>query len=246
MGADRPVDRGEAAAAALAALAEHVAAGDRIDVLLDRTCTLLVNVLPVVVASITLLSEDMKAVVVAASPGDEPRLATFRQFEHGDGPGIEAIRAGQPIAEADVQERAGGRWPRWVADGFGPKIGALGAVPVRRGDRIAGLLSLGWDEPGQPDEDEVELATHVSTVVISHALVLGEADAAHVLVDQLEHALQSRVVVEQAKGVLAERLGVEIAEAYRLLRFHARSRRTRVHVIAEQVVTGELSIGRED
>jgi hypothetical protein len=242
MGADKPTDRGRAAAAALAALAEHVAAGERVDVLLDRTADLLVNVLSATAAGIALLSDDLKPVVVGTS-GEAFRTAGFRQFEIGEGPWVDAVQSGQAVTVLDI-EGDGARWPTWANGGVEPKSGALLAAPIAIAGRVAGVLGLGWPDVGAPDDDEVELAYQVAVVVVAHALVLGNADAANLLAGQLEHALQSRVVIEQAKGMLAERLGVGLSEAYRLLRFNARSRRTRVHLVAEQVVAGELDIRR--
>jgi transcriptional regulator with GAF, ATPase, and Fis domain len=241
MGTQGPIDRAKAAAAALAALAEHVAAGDRVDVLLDRTCALLAEVLPASSAAIVLLGEDLKPVVAGASNG-ALRAESLRQFELDEGPCVDAAATGEPVAEFAVEERAAERWPRWAPTGLEPKAGALLAVPIPIAGRVAGVLGLGWDEPGQPDEDEAELGTQVATVVVGHAMVLGTVEAANLLASQLEHALQSRVVIEQAKGMLAERLEVTLTEAYRMLRSHARSRRTRVHRIAEQVVSGKLEL----
>lgn len=242
--ADHGAEAGNASAQALAALAESVTAGARPDVLLDHTCALLVNVLPILAVSITLLDESGKPAAIGASDDDRRRIC-LRQFELDEGPCIDALQAGELVIEPDVQVNSGRRWPRWAPDQLKAKVGALYAAPIRIRDRIAAVLGMTWDEAGPPDEDEMELARQVAVVVTGYALALDEADTARTLVGQLEHALQTRIVIEQAKGVLAERLGIEVTEAYRLLRSHARSHRMRAQEVAVQVLNGELTFERE-
>jgi AmiR/NasT family two-component response regulator len=69
------------------------------------------------------------------------------------------------------------------------------------------------------------------------ATLLAEVATLRERAAQLEHALRSRIVIEQAKGVLAERLGVDVDAAFEILRGAARARQTRLHMLAEQVVS---------
>ncbi|MDQ4130148.1 MAG: ANTAR domain-containing protein [Actinomycetota bacterium] len=112
---------------------------------------------------------------------------------------------------------------------------------MRLRGRILGALNLFRYEPGALGPADVtagQALADVATIALLQSRAIREA---HVIADQLQQALQSRVAIEQAKGMLAEQAGVDMSEAFERLRGHARDRQRRLGEVAEDVVRGHLT-----
>jgi transcriptional regulator with GAF, ATPase, and Fis domain len=156
-----------------------------------------------------------------------------------DGPGLECCRAGAPVAVPDLA-RAVTRWPRFTAEARGAGYASAHAVPLRRRTEVIGAMTLLRTETGEMRKSDVRLAqalADVATVGILHARAIRRHET---LSAQLQHALNSRVVIEQAKGVLAERMGLTMAAAFSALRNYARSNNARVSELALSIVDGDF------
>jgi hypothetical protein len=136
----------------------------------------------------------------------------------------------------------GGRWPRFAAVALEAGFRSAHALPMRLRGAVIGALNLFRADIGELEETEVfaaqALADVATIAILQHRVGL----QAHVVNDQLNEALNSRIVIEQAKGVIAERAGIDVDEAYARLRRHARSNNLRLAEVARDIAKGDLAV----
>jgi GAF domain-containing protein len=187
------------------------------------------------VHSAGLLLADLRGgLQVLASTSEQTRMLELLQLQSNAGPCLQAYRTGQQVLIDDVD--ADTRWPEFAAranaDGFGSVI----AIPLRlRSERI-GALNLFRRAPGRMTESDLLVAqalADVATIGILHQRVLTRGALVN---SQLQTALNSRVLIEQAKGVLAERLGLDMDQAFVQLRTMARSSNRHLSDTARTVI----------
>ncbi len=114
------------------------------------------------------------------------------------------------------------------------------AFPLQIHDRRVGTLAVHRDEPGGLDDDAVEACRTLAASAAAYIVNARALDAATTLNEQLHYALESRVVIEQAKGRLSEQLGMDVTAAFELIRKHARHQRLRLRDVATDVMDGSL------
>ncbi|PZG51506.1 transcriptional regulator [Spongiactinospora gelatinilytica] len=172
--------------------------------------------------------------VVAAS-SERVRLLEVLQLESGEGPCPDAYDGGRRIACADLSQ-ARERWPRFAPAALAAGFCSVLAIPMRRGDQVLGAVGLFARRTGEPSEPQALLGqalVDVATIGLLNQRTIAERE---VLVGQLQTALTSRILIEQAKGVIAERSGTGMEEAFRILRGYARSRRRKLAEVAQDVI----------
>jgi GAF domain-containing protein len=176
---------------------------------------------------------------VVASSSEEMRLVELFELQSQEGPCPDCYRTGEPTYAADLGADDM-RWPQ-----FGPvamKAGfmAAEALPLRLRGITIGALNLFRSEPGamaEPDRIAAQALADVATIAI---LQHRAAVQAHLVVDQLNHALSSRVLIEQAKGILAERAGLDMGAAFTWLRAYARNNNLLLVDVAQSIISGKL------
>lgn len=174
---------------------------------------------------------------LAAAVSDEMHEIEEAEMRLGEGPCLEAYRDGEQVIAEDLIE-CHGRWPRIT-----PRILEIGmrsayAFPLRlRGDRI-GALNLYRAEPGPFFPGDIRLAQAFADVASIGILQQRKVSVAEQRSEQLQHALNSRIVIEQAKGVVAERQGIDPNEAFRRLRTYARSHGLKLRDVCTRVMAG--------
>jgi GAF domain-containing protein len=190
-----------------------------------------VALLDVTAAGLVLVDQHGSANLTGASD----RFVRPLELRYHEGPSLDAFRRGQVVHCPDLRHAP---WPRFAAAAVAAGYGAVHALPMRlRGDVIGGL-SLFTVEPGTLDEERLALALALAKTATIGILARRAIHHRETLVEQLQVALDSRVLIEQAKGVLAERLQITVAAAFTLLRTHARNTSQRLHDIAAMVVNG--------
>ena len=142
---------------------------------------------------------------------------------------------------ADLDE-AQERWPHFAAVAIESGFRSADALPMRLRGTVIGALNLFRDHPGELEEDDVRAAQALADVATIAILQHRAGLEAGVLNAQLNQALQSRIVIEQAKGVIAERARVDTDEAFARLRHHARSNNLRLADVAREVAGGKLDV----
>jgi hypothetical protein len=230
------MDRYERLASAFVGLADTLVADyDVIELaqqLIDSTMTLL----PITAAGI-LLGDSSGELHVFASSSEQTRLLELLQVEADAGPCLEAYSTGQPILVEDLNVDAA-RWPAFAARAAEYGFRAVSALPLRLRDERIGALNLFRDERGPLSAADVAVAqalADVATVGILHQRILTRSEMVN---QQLQTALNTRLIIEQAKGVLAERGTIDMDQAFKLLRMHARRTNRRLADLARDVTDG--------
>jgi GAF domain-containing protein len=183
-----------------------------------------------------LLADEEGTLRVASASSEGARLLELFQIQHQEGPCLDCFRSGQPVRteRLDTEET---RWPTFASaatdQGF---VGVL-ALPMRLRGRVIGALNLLSEHSAPPiAADEIPLAQALADVATIAILQDRLARSRELLAEQLQSALNSRVVIEQAKGALATRLDVEHEEAFALLCTYARNDRRKLVDVAEEVI----------
>jgi GAF domain-containing protein len=198
---------------------------DFLHLLTDRSARLLD-----VSAAGLLLADPRRELRLVAASTEAARLLELFQLQGDQGPCVDCFRSGRPVTSADLA--ADTRWPLFAAAAQQAGFAAVQALPMRLRDQVVGALSLFRDAPGGFDPEEVRIGqalADVATIGLLHERSMRRSDA---LNEQLQSALNSRVVIEQAKGKLAERLGLDMDEAFMVLRDHSRSSNRRLSEVA--------------
>jgi GAF domain-containing protein len=183
-----------------------------------------------------LLTDQRDTLQVVAASSERTRLLELFQLQTDQGPCVDCFRTGQPVSVADL--RTAGRWPRFTAAAAEVGFTAVHAMPMRLRAEVIGALNLFDTTPGPIDEGRLRIAQALADVATIGLLQQRAIHRRDTLTEQLETALHSRVLIEQAKGVLAERLQVDMAEAFTLLRDSARSHNRRLADLAQAIVDG--------
>ncbi len=205
---------------------------DFLHVLTDRS----VELLDVSAAGL-LLADPRGELRVLAASSEAARVLELFQLQNDQGPCLDCFRGGLPVAAADLGAEAH-RWPRFAAAAEAAGFAAVQALPMRLRDQVIGALNLFRAEPGAFDAADVRIGqalADVATISLLHERGVRQSDT---LNEQLQAALNSRVIIEQAKGKLAERLGLDMQQAFSLLRDYARDRNRRLAEVALGFVEG--------
>jgi transcriptional regulator with GAF, ATPase, and Fis domain len=173
---------------------------------------------------------------VAASSNEAAGLLELFQIQNDQGPCLDCFRTGQPVSATDLAG-PGQQWPRFATAATQAGFRTVEALPMRLRDQVIGALNLFRADPGPFDPAELRLGqalADVATIGLLHERNVRRSDT---VTEQLQGALNSRVIIEQAKGKLAERLGMDMDQAFTLLRDYARNSNQRLTDVARNFVT---------
>ena len=197
-----------------------------------------VEVLDVDAAGLMLVSPggDLR---VMASSSEAMRVLELFEVQSEEGPCLDCFRDGVPVVNQDLAS-VNGRWPRFAAEALGAGFHSVHALPMRLRGTVLGALNLFRIDAGTMGPEDMSAAQALADVatiaLLQHRAVL----AAQEVNDQLQVALNSRVIIEQAKGMVAERIGVDMENAFLVLRNHARNHNLRLVDVASDVIAGAL------
>ncbi len=189
-------------------------------------------------AGILLVDPERKLRVVAAS-SEQARLIELFQVQNDEGPCLDAYSSGVPVIHAQLRETVE-RWPRFTPYAVGAGFESVCALPLRLRGTVIGALNLFRTSGGDLSDADIGLAqalADVATLAILHAEAALEAERRD---QQLQHALDSRVVIEQAKGMLAEQAHIDMATAFQRIRAYARHNNRQLTSVAAAIVSGDL------
>ena len=207
---------------------------------LDRLARRCSELLGVSACGILLVDHHGALNLVAAST-EEARLVELAQLQNSEGPCLEAFTTGRAVQCADLREDVA-RWPGFGAAAIEAGYLAVHALPMRLRGTVLGAVNLFSAAAGPLDDDTVALGqamADAASIGIIHQRALARQE---VVTEQLQSALNSRILIEQAKGALAERAGVGVDEAFTLIRAHARRHGIPLPTVAAGVVTGRLHL----
>ncbi|MGK4592299.1 GAF and ANTAR domain-containing protein [Amycolatopsis sp. w19] len=199
-------------------------------------------VLGVRTAGLVLADPHGTLTMVAASE-EQTRLLELFQLRNSEGPCLDCQRDAEPMLCPDLA-RVHGRWPKFAREAENAGFRSAYALPMRLREEVIGALSLFGTRPALLDDEGVRLGqalADVATIGILHHRLLERQE---IITTQLRTALNSRVIIEQAKGVLAERLRVSVGDAFGVLRAYARSNNRKILAVATGIVDRTVEIRR--
>jgi GAF domain-containing protein len=182
---------------------------------------------------------------VMASSSEAMRVLELFELQSQEGPGLDCYRTGQPVVNQDLAT-VNGRWPRFAAEALAAGFHSVHALPMRLRGTVIGALNLFQIEPGEMRQADVAAAQAMADVATIGVLQHRAALEAQVLNEQLNQALNSRIVIEQAKGIIAEREGLNMDQAFSTVRNHARYHNLRLVDVAHDVIEGTLAASALD
>jgi hypothetical protein len=188
-----------------------------------------------VAAAGLLLADPRRHLHLMAATSERSRELELFQLQADQGPCLDCYASGQPISVADLGAEQT-RWPRFVAAATEAGFVSVHAVPMRADGIVLGALGLfGVAAGGLNNADQMVAQTlaHIASV----AILQEHAPTPDFVLPQLRTALASRVVVEQAKGFLREKLQISVEDAFALLRQHARTHDEHLTMVSRRLVS---------
>lgn len=181
------------------------------------------------------LADQRGRVRFMAATNESGKMLELLQIQNDEGPCLDCLTTGVPVVNADLQH-ARDRWPAFAPRAIEAGFQSVHAFPMRLRNQTIGALNLFGtvDSRFEPEDVRVVQAlADVATIAILHERNLVQAEA---LTEQLQGALNSRVVIEQAKGALAQADSITTEEAFELLRTRARADRRLLVDVAHDVL----------
>jgi transcriptional regulator with GAF, ATPase, and Fis domain len=189
-----------------------------------------------------MVAEAPGAVQVVASSSHQMHLLELFEVQHDQGPCLDCYRTGEAVECADLST-ATDRWPTFAPEALAAGFSSVHALPMRLRNEVIGSLNLLRRPSGSLDHTDLRAAQALADVATIGILQHRAAAEARMLAEQLQYALNSRVTIEQAKGVLSERSGLDAETAFAALRRYARNHNLRLVDVASGVVNRTLDAG---
>lgn len=171
-----------------------------------------------------------------ASSEESVRLLELFQLQYHEGPCLDAYRTGTAVVNSDLQQ-ATERWPLFAPQAVEAGFQSVHAFPLRHRQKVIGALNLFGTDTGRLEPSDVRIIQCLADIATIGVLQERTIRSAEVLAEQLQSALNSRITIEQAKGVLARTHGVGVDAAFALMRDYARRHQLRLGDVARAVVT---------
>lgn len=204
--------------------------------LADRVAGLVEN------ATVGLLLADEKGRLRFMAASDETTtLLELLQLQWRDGPCLDAFRTAEPVVNADLRT-AGARWPRFAPYATAVGFRSVHAFPLRLRSEVIGAMGVFGNGGANFDDADVQIVQALADVAAIGLLQERAIHQGEVVTEQLQGALNTRIVIEQAKGAIAQVHHVSVDEAFQLIRAYARRTNQRLSDVAHLVVTDLSSL----
>jgi hypothetical protein len=236
------VDREREVTQAFVSLANSLVDGFDVVELLSRLTTDCARLLDIASAGV-LLADPRRVLHVVAASSEATRNLELFQLQRDQGPCLDCFHGGVPVVVADLGAEAA-RWPQFAEAATGAGFASVHAVPMRLRDNVLGTLGLFGRHVGALVDEDLSLAqalAHVGSVAIVQGKAVADTAA---IAEQLQNALTSRVILEQAKGVVAQRGDLDMDQAFSALRRYARDHNERLADVARALVSRDLPAQR--
>jgi transcriptional regulator with GAF, ATPase, and Fis domain len=198
--------------------------------------------------SVELLDADAAGIMLAdhdgglhvmASSAEEARLLELYELQNNEGPCLDCFRSGRPVARDDLPAMRSS-WPAFTEQLQGLGFHSAQALPMRLREQTIGALNLFRTRSGRLSEEDLGIGQAMADVATVGLIQERAITASELLATQLQTALTSRIQLEQAKGMLAQRTGLPMSQVFQLMRDYARHRGHRLSDVAAHVIEGVL------
>jgi transcriptional regulator with GAF, ATPase, and Fis domain len=184
----------------------------------------------------TLMADPQGRLHYTAASDETTKLLELLQLEKQDGPCVDAFHQREPVINTDLQSAAE-RWPQFAPHASAAGFRSVHAFPLQLRGQAIGALGVFGTSPGRFDDTDLHIVQSLADVATSSLLYHRSIKHAEVLTQQLQTALDSRVLIEQAKGAIAQAHNISVDQAFTLLRAYARRTNQRLKHVARQAVT---------
>lgn len=227
---------------ALVDFTETIANPFEVGPVLYRLTDTVIDVLHVDGAGVMLADPGAELHFVAASDARAEKAERFEDRTH-EGPCFEVWRTGEPVTVGDL--RNSDRWQDYAEHALNLGVVAVASWPLQAHGQRIGALNVYSESVRAWPAEEIQAGSVLAAMASSYILNANRLAASQQLAQQLQHALDSRVIIEQAKGVLSHQHGIAMQAAFDLLRRHARNHNARIHDVATAIVEGHLTLPAE-
>jgi ANTAR domain/GAF domain len=186
------------------------------------------------------LADERGVLRSVASSHESARLLDLFELQNQEGPCLDCFRTGEQVRNHSLAP-PDDRWPRFAAEARRLGFATVHALPMRLRGQVIGAVNVFASDTPALTSSEIDVGQALADVATVGLLQERSLREARLLNEQLQGALNSRIVIEQAKGMLAERLDVEMDAAFETLRTYARSTNQKLGDVAHAVVAGTLS-----
>lgn len=170
-----------------------------------------------------------------ASSTERAMLLELFQLQHREGPCLDCYHSGASVI-ADELERERSRWPQFAPRALEAGFRSVHALPMRLQTQTLGALNVFTNEHNALSDTDHRIIQALADVATIGILQERAIDRAETLNEQLQHALNSRIVIEQAKGAIAHAHGVRVEAAFAMLREYARRQQLKLSDVARTVI----------
>ena len=189
-----------------------------------------------------LLSDGNGVLRVVAASNEATGVLELLELENDGGPGSEAFRTGQPVRSGELAgSEARQRWREFGEAALSEGFRAVTAVPMRLRGQVLGALNLFLTEAADLTDEDLTVAQALADLatiaILQDRLIIDD----RTLISQLRTALETRVLIEQAKGIVAHGADLTMDEAFGRIRNHARNHNKRLRDISAAIVSGDLT-----
>jgi len=233
-------DRERRLADAFVSLADTLVADFDVIALLTDLTGRCVDLLDMTAAGL-MLADQRGRLRVMASSSEQARMVELLEIQNDEGPCLECHRTGVAVLVEDI-DRVREQWPQFADRAISVGFRSAFALPLRLRNDAIGALNLFHRDPRRLSEETLRVGQGLADVATIALLQQQAMRRSAELTEQLQLALNSRIDIEQAKGVLAERYQLEMDRAFDVLRSHARSHSVRLSDLARMVVRGEVNV----
>ena len=186
-----------------------------------------------------MLADQRGNLQLVASSAESARLLEVFELQNAEGPCLDCFRTGEQLVNLDDATMQA-RWPSFWAETKQSGFGSAHALPMRLRHEVIGAINLFGSAGASLSDQDIAIGQAMADVATIGLLQERSVRQKEVLAEQLQTALNSRVLIEQAKGVLAERAQVPIDTAFTLMRSHARGHNRTLSSVAIDIVNGSL------
>ncbi|GIF45279.1 GAF and ANTAR domain-containing protein [Actinoplanes xinjiangensis] len=189
-----------------------------------------------------LLADQHSRLEFVAGSNENVTLVELFVVQNEEGPCLEAFRTGEPVVNVDLNNAAG-RWPRFAPLAVATGFRSVHAFPMRLRRQVIGTLNVFGDVAGREFEsDDVTIMQALADAATIGLLQERAIRHGETLTEQLQGALNSRIIIEQAKGAVAQAHGISVDDAFTVIRGYARKHNRRLTEVANALVTDPHSL----